>query len=139
MYEKVKPVKDAALYRAFFEDHPYCAACGVPTGKAAFAPDCGGIGLSRHHIIRFKRSDEVCNLATLCSRDHNLAEGHQIRCEQTGLVLPTLTLGMVLSIKSERFPDEYDADRLAVLYGRALPDLEPIPEFLEASWRRWRK
>lgn len=132
-YRKANPVKDPVLYGRYVEDFPYCQACGLPLYAAVKQT----VSLTRHHIIKFRRSDERCNLLVLCSRDHDLAELRSVR--RGGLLLPKLTLGVCLSLKLLRTPDEYDAERLAELFGQALPDLEPVPQFLVDEWRRWRK
>lgn len=139
-YKKCKPVKNKKLYDQFYLDHPYCMACGVPGSKAANQVHCGGVGLSRHHICKFGRSDEVCNIIVLCYRDHCLAEGLLIRDmdKQARELFPKLTLAIMLTIKIERYPDQCDPVRLEELYGSRLPDPEPIPAFLVADWLRWK-
>jgi hypothetical protein len=129
-YERVNPVRDREAYDDYLRRHPYCQFCGVPAGRAPWP------GLSRHHVVKFRRSDERCNLLVGCQRDHDLAELRAVRVG--GVLLPKLTLGVCLSVKRERDPANWDPARLAELFGRALPDPEPIPEFLRREWRRWR-
>lgn len=133
-YSKCKPVKDKVFYDEYALERPWCEACGVSASRAPYHHHCGGVGLSRHHLVKFRRSDEATNLLVLCNRDHQLAEGILLRDPSTGLLLPKLTLGMCLSIKKARSPELLDLDRLAELYGQALPDFEPIPEFIEREW-----
>ena len=128
--QRVKPVRDKVAYDRYFADHQYCQACGVPAHRAPWP------GLSRHHICKPGRSDEPCNLIVICDRDHSLAEGRAIRVD--GVLLPLLPLGVILAIKLLRTPDEWDADRLAQLYRRNLPDMEDIPAFIHEEWKRWR-
>ena len=131
---KTPILKDPVDYDLILQERPWCQACGVSSQSAPFAPHCGGVPLSRHHIVKFKRSDDRTNILVLCHRDHQLAEGASIRDPRTRLLLPRLTLGICLSLKKLRDPREYDEARLTELYGRALPDLEPIPKFLLNAW-----
>jgi hypothetical protein len=133
-YVRCRPVKDKRLYDLYLEEHPYCQICGVPSHVAPNTN--GGIGLSRHHIVKFGRSDEKCNLLSVCARCHSLAEGRLIRVGES--LLPKLTLGIVLTLKQLRTPNEYNAERLAQLYGQTLPDLEQVPDWVVAEWKRWR-
>lgn len=135
-YQRVRPVKDAVFYRAWALAHPFCQCCGVPEAAAPNAPGCGGISLSTHHIVKFKRSDEACNLLRLCQRCHDLAEMRSVRVK--GELLPLLYLSVVLTIKRVRDPDAWDPARLEILFGRPLPDPDPVPAFAEESYRRWR-
>ena len=85
------------------------------------------MGLTVHHCVKWRRADEATNLLMLCMQCHDLAEGRNIRVD--GVLLPKLTLGVCLAIKKFREPDEYDEARLTELFGRRLPDLEPLPEW----------
>lgn len=129
IYQKCKPVKDPKFYKKWAEDHPRCQCCGI--GETAARRRDGGVPISTHHIVKFKRSDEACNLLRLCNRCHQLAEG--IR-QVEGDLLPKLTLGVCLTIKMMRDAEAYDPERLAQLRGCALPDPEPIPDFLQAEF-----
>lgn len=133
MPDKVKPCKDEDFYRTWSIDHDFCQACGIPAAQAAILR---WPGLSTHHICKFKRSHEACNLLRCCQRDHDLAEGKVIRVD--GVPLPKLTLGIILTIKFTREPEEWDGDRLRALFGRELPECEAIPQFLVDEYRRWR-
>ena len=134
MYKKSRPVKDKELYDRYAMEHPYCQCCGVSASSAPFQEHCGGVGLSRHHIVKPGRSDEETNLFVCCYRDHSLCEGLMIRDTRTGELFPKLTLGIVLSLKKLRDQHSYNFGRLEELYGCALPDLEPIPQFLTDEW-----
>lgn len=126
---KAKPIKDAEGYAEFLRTFPFCMCCHVPMQWAPYP------GLSRHHIIKFKRSDDWCNLVVCCDRDHSLAELHTIR--EGGVALPKLTLGIMLTIKKEADPDNWNPERLEELRGQPLPELEPIPDFLLRDRTRW--
>lgn len=136
-YQRVNPIKDQDFYDQYVLDRPWCEFCGVPAAAAPHQPDAGGVGLTRHHIIKFKRSDERTNVIVACCRDHALCEGLLVRNPQTGLLYPKLTLGIVLTVKRLRDPDGFDAKRLQELYGQTLPDFEPIPKFLIDEWTNW--
>ncbi len=135
MYKKSRPVKDKEVYDQYARDHYWCEFCGVSATQAPFKDDCGGVGLSRHHIIKPGRSDEPTNLIVACQRDHSLCEGLLIRDARTGLLFPKLTLGIVLSVKKLRSPLLFNFGRLQELYGCNLPDFEPVPQFLLDEWR----
>jgi hypothetical protein len=139
MYDRVRPVDDPAFYLKWALEHRRCMACGVPYYHAA--KQNHGVGLTRHHVVKFRRSDEPCNLLTLCGRDHDLAEGRQVRVPggDGSEIYPALTLGVCLTLKTVRDPENWDPGRLAELFGRALPGREPIPEFLQREWLRWSK
>jgi hypothetical protein len=133
-YERVVPVHDAAFYREWAKGHDCCMVCGRPGSVAAH--DIAR--LTNHHIVKFRRSDEACNLLRVCDRDHRLCEMHTVRDPVTGAELPKLILPVVLTVKRLRDPGAWDPERLAKLFGRALPDPEPIPEIFLAEWRQWR-
>jgi hypothetical protein len=133
LMNRVRPVRDRQFYAAWALRHDHCQACGIPASRAAF---CRWPGLSRHHVVKFKRSDEGCNLLMLCQRCHDLAELRTVR--EGGVRLPTLSLAVCLTVKKNREPSEYDHERLRELYGRPLPDLLPVPPVIEAEYRRWR-
>jgi hypothetical protein len=133
MGSKIGIVKDPEFYAEWALSHDHCQACGIPAREAAFQR---WPGLSTHHMVKFKRSDEACNLLRLCKRCHDLAEGLTIR--ERGVLYPTLRLPVCLTLKLSREPGDFDAERLRVLYGRPLPDMQPVPEVIEAEFRRWR-
>lgn len=110
--------------------HGWCQCCGVPQYRAAWP------GLQTHHIIQgVGRSDEACNLLNLCSRCHDIFHGARVRVD--GVLLPRITRGMLIRVKRLLFPDEHDAERLAVLYGRPLPDEEELPAVYRVEYCRW--
>ena len=122
IYRRCKPVRDRAFYDQYLMDHTRCFFCGQRDG------------LSRHHIIGgVGRSDEACNLTIAClMRCHPLAEGERVAEGKT--IYEPLTLGMVLSVKKMRTPDEMNLERLTELYGQTLPDFEQPPAWIK-PWR----
>jgi hypothetical protein len=95
-----------------------CAACHSDGAK-------WGQWLEIHHIIGFPgRSDEPANWLCVCHRCHVLLEGHRGR--YNGVQYPPLTLGHALTFKRLEDPDNYNPERLAQLYGQALPDELPL-------------
>lgn len=109
----------------------HCHACGISRENAPRRD--GGVPLAVHHIIRGSRSDEPTNWMMLCHRCHGLVHDDVYR-DAEGNELPRLTLGIILTIKQDRAPKEYDRQRLEQLYGAALPDELPEPEFLVREW-----
>ncbi len=105
----------------------WCYACG--------AGSYGVHVLTTHEIIggRGGRSQEPCNWLRLGMHPcHDLATGLSIRGDgkRMGWYLPKLTLAIQLTIKFRAGElSDADLERLAVLHGRALPALAPIPEF----------
>ena len=130
-FQKSKPVKDSKGYAKWNREHMYCMACGISQHRAPLLN--AGIGLSTHHIIKAGRSDEPCNLLRLCQRCHDLAENRTIILK--GERLPCLSLGACLTIKKFRDRNNFDLKRLEVLRYSGLPDMEPIPEFIESEFR----
>lgn len=131
LYERSRPDKDVAMYRAWSLAHPWCQCCGVPAAAAEYP------GLSVHHIVKQGRAHEATNLIKLCHLHHRLAEGDTIR-GPVGTPLPLLTLGVCLTLKATREPGEFDPARLAALRGRPLPPFAPVPAEFEAAYRRRR-
>jgi len=119
----MKKVRDKELYDQYLFDYPFCMVCRGKNGRH----------LSRHHIIGGAgRSDERCNLLVVCVECcHPLLEG--ARVIRNGERIEPITLGQSLSIKLAVTPDEWDAERLRELRGAALPDMEPIPDWVEAK------
>lgn len=129
---KTKPCKDESFYKEWALRHEWCQCCGLH-GSRSWPP------ISTHHIIKSGRAHEACNLLRLCARCHSLAEGEKIRTDpndRTSPFLPQLTVAICLRLKLLREPDEYDAERLAVLYKKPLPDLEAVPRFFELLFRK---
>jgi len=122
MYKKCHPIRDREAYDLYLAQNPSCMICGRSAN------------LSRHHIIGGTgRSDEPCNLIVACLLlCHLLAEGGIVK--HNGKRFMPLSLGQMLSIKKARSPLEWNAERLAELRGSALPDLEPIPEWVDAMY-----
>jgi hypothetical protein len=127
---KARPVKNPKFYAQWNADHDFCQCCGI---DAITAQHERWPGLSTHHIVKFGRSDEACNLIRLCDRCHRLAERAIIR--ENGIELPILEIGMVLTIKMTRDCEVWDPDRLQVLRGCSLPDMMSIPEVFELEFR----
>ena len=130
--QKAHPVRDVAARKAWAAKYDYCFACGASLEYLQAI----GSWLETHHLIRgVGRSDEPCCLFRGCAfRCHKLCHGEHIR--ERGELLPTLALGCQLTIKQLATPDEYDADRLAALYGQCLPELKPIPEWFDMEFLR---
>lgn len=127
-YRRCYPVKDEDARKRYGLEHTRCECCGI-AWEVGRKRD-GGVGASVHHIIRFGRSDEECNLLLLCARCHGLIHDDEIVVD--GKRLPKITLGMTLWIKRERGP--WNTERLTALYGQTLPDLEPSP--YESEYQR---
>lgn len=136
---KTKPVDDVDAVIEWGTRHWFCAACGRDGPQ------------TRHHLIggRGGRSDEACNLLSLCWEPcHQLAEGLDIvqphppmrsiwEGDLPNRYLPKITLGIALSMKIRVDPAEYDSERMQVLNGRQqLPDPEPIPQWFEVRFRK---
>lgn len=130
---KIGVVRDARFYTQWNRLHTYCQCCGVPWRYATLGK------LTTHHIVKFRRSDEACNLLRLCLQCHDLAEGHTIRNPHTREPYPRITLGICLGLKALREPSDFDSERLTVLYGRRLPDPEVLPEVFARAWRYWER
>lgn len=128
------PVDDPEGYRLWASERQWCHCCGIDADLAVFA--YAGIPLSTHHIVKAGRSDEACNLLRLCGRCHDLAEGRNLRV--ASVLLPHLTIAVCLTIKATRDAEAHDPARLAVLFGRRLPDPEPIPPVFEWEFRKRR-
>lgn len=134
MYKRAYPVDDEAGRKARAKKKTSCLFCGVDRKLAPML--YGGVPCSVHHIIRSGRSDEACNEAFICGRCHDLVHDGNIRDPKTKELLPRLTLGIQLTLKKIRDPENWNPDRLQELFGQALPDLLPIPDFLEREYRQ---
>ncbi len=106
------------------ERREHCSACGV-SKKAARRRD--GQAPGPRHICLINRVNEPGNLLFLCARCARLADGKGE---------PHMGIGVLLTIKVVRDPDEYDPGLLAVLFGQELPDLMPVPDAIEREFRR---
>lgn len=114
-YQKANPVRDLAARRLWAADRRHCYACG------------GGLALQTHHVAKPGRSDEVANLMRLCLWCHGSAEGETV--VRFGERQPKLTFSHCLWLKRAHDPHEWNPERLAVLYGQCLPELEEPPEY----------
>jgi hypothetical protein len=139
-----RPGKDPRVLQAYAATHDRCACCWLPKRAQRF-----GWWLELHHIIGGKggRSDELCNLLMLCTRCHMICEGAKFK-QENGEPFPTITFGMILALKCEADPDQFDLTRIAQLYRPnyrnperwrdCLPDPEPVPAVYLEERNRWR-
>ena len=111
-YVKSRPLKDPEAVRQWADRHDCCQVCGIDEYRARWVYVTG---LQTHHIIKAGRSDEPCNLLRVCERCHRIIEGERVADEQGGH-WPPLTLAHVLGCKQEHDPQEYNPNRLAVLW-----------------------
>ncbi|MEI8376577.1 MAG: hypothetical protein WCJ35_27485 [Planctomycetota bacterium] len=140
-YAKSHPVKDQEAFRQWAERHDCCHVCGIDEHKARWVYITG---LQTHHIIKAGRSDEPCNLLRVCERCHRIIEGESV-ADENGGYWPHLTLAHVLNCKQENDPQEYDPDRLTVLWRNRertvdfdpLPPPEPLPDVYIAERMQW--
>ena len=108
--------------------YPRCQVCGRPDRLCDFR------GLSVHHICRFRRSDEPTNFLLVCGVCHDAI--HFVdHVGDDGEVLEQLTVPMQFAIKKLRAPEEYDEQRLLVLWARVSYDPEPVPEWVQEKWK----
>ncbi len=109
-----------------------CQVCNRPWERS------GWRGLTIHHIIHGcgGRSDEPCNFLLACGRCHDMIHDGQYRDEATKELLPTITLGMVLWIKSRTLV--WKPRRLQELYFRKLPAWEILPAYYMNERAKWR-
>lgn len=130
-------VSDIRLIGEYALAHCRCAATWLPQELAIWETR---FGLSTHHIVKrsVRRNDSHWNLIRLSDVAHRAAEGEQVILDGPGrIVVPKLTMGMVLKLKSEEDPDQWDPDLLRQLYGRRLPDFEDLPDwYLRERQRR---
>jgi hypothetical protein len=124
-YAKSRPVKDPEAVRQWADGHDCCQVCGIDEHKARWVYITG---LQTHHIIKAGRSDETCNLLRVCQRCHRIIEGESVPDENGGH-WPQLTLAHVLHCKREHDPQQYDPDRLTVLWRNRerTPAFDPLP------------
>mgnify|MGYP001599401743 CR=1 FL=1 len=120
--QKSKPIRDPEGRRAWALTQRRCAACWA---------QCG---LSVHHLAKPGRDDGVENLLCLCIVCHQAAEG--VVVNRMGVRVPVLALGMCLTLKRESDPKNWKPERLEILFGQRLPDLEPRPELFLQERRR---
>jgi len=140
-YVKSRPVKDQEAVWEWTNSHNCCQVCGIDEHKARWV---GITGLQTHHIIKPGRSDEACNLLRVCERCHRIIEGESVPAENEGH-WPPLTLAHVLGCKQEHDPQEFDPDRLTVLWRNRerslafdpLPRPEPLPDAYIEERMQW--
>ena len=140
-YVTSHPVKDRKAIRLWAYGHDCCQVCGIDEHTARWAHITG---LQTHHIIKAGRSDEPCNLLRACERCHRIIEGESVPDEKGGH-WPSLTLAHVLHCKQEHDPQQYDPDRLAVLWRNRHRTLgfdplswpEPLPAMYLAERMQW--
>ena len=109
----------------------HCQVCHQPANVYLFP------GFDVHHIIGGAngRDDEPCNWLLLCGRCHRVYNGARCHDEKTMELLPAITLGMVLLIKS--LTGEWDQQRLTQLYHKRLPEGEELPDYYVAERTKW--
>ena len=111
---KMNIVRDPHFRELWKHYHPKCLACGT---------DKCWIGMQFHHIIGAAgRSDEESNASTFCGICHMARHGKLPD-------RPSLSLAHTLWLKKVRDPENWNPERLAVLLGHALPEIEEPPEF----------
>ena len=140
-YVTSRPVKNREAIQQWDDRHDCCQVCGIDESKARWVHITG---LQTHHIIKAGRSDEPCNLLRACERCHRIIEGESVPDEKGGH-WPPLTLAHVLHCKREHDPQQYDPDRLTVLWRNRqrtldfdpLPRPEPLPEMYLAERMQW--
>ena len=116
-----------------------CACCWAPL-------DGPGIELHKHHLLTgSKRIDDPRMLLLLCfqwgdfrPRCHDIYHGHRIP-KRNGGYWSALTLGHLLVLKAENDQENYDPHWLTKVYGRPLPDPEPLPEEYIRERERWER
>lgn len=136
-YEPAKPIKDAgALFvwrstkLAVPDDpslpRPACSCCGIlfPNGDPFRQPEV-------HHLVKFWRSHEPCNLLLLCKTCPMLAEGRRIN--NNGAQLPRITMVNCLWLRKKTDGFESNRGRLGVLFGRNLPKVSPVHEIVRRT------
>jgi hypothetical protein len=127
-YVKAHPVQDRERREAWRAKQSRCHACGRWPHQADHR------GFHVHHIAKFGRSDEECNLLLLCATCHDVIEGERV--VRGNGHWPALSLAHQLWIKMERDPSNWDPERIRVLRGRAtLPTPEMPPSAYSEGWR----
>lgn len=97
-------------------EHRCCAVCHWPESD-------GRRSLEVHHIIGGAgRKHDVRNYLRLCSRDHGIFHSGKIFSG-----LPDLDKGILLGVKQECDPDNYDPQFLASLKHKKHLGYEPSP------------
>ena len=125
IYVKANVVIDPrcrANWRIYGDHRCRCQVCHATEYQADWR------GLQVHHIIHGSngRSDEPCNFLLVCGICHGMIHDDQY-CDSHGVLLPKITLGNVLWVKSHCDDGTWDEERLEVLYHRALPAWTILP------------
>jgi hypothetical protein len=128
---RLKPIKCRKTLGEYAARVTWCEACGKPEGPS--------VKLDLHHLVKRGRSDERCNLIRLCGPPSywHSPSCHE-RVEATSGSSSWIPFGVILSIKKLRDPEGWNADRLAELRLRPLPDLLEIPTALLTEFEKWR-
>lgn len=92
-------------------------------------------GFSTHHILggNCGRSDEPANYLLCCSSCHDLCENRVTR-DVRGMTIPTIPLGMALSLKLIRNHEDWNRERLRQLSGERLPELVPPHSWINVAY-----
>jgi hypothetical protein len=96
-------------------------------------------GLSVHHLFpgRCGRSDEPANYLLVCGPCHDVLEGRRVIVNRLALpLLAEARLGVGLTMKLVRNYEDWDRDACARLSGPRMPELEPIPSWIEDRYRQ---
>ena len=126
--------RDDKVRSAWAQAKSNCQACGIP---ATLIWERSGVPHSVHHIVKTRpKADEPCNWLFLCAYCHSSVEGVRI-VDSKGRRWPRLTNARALWIKLHSDPTEWDPDRLEALWGRSLPELEPVDRFYLLERSRW--
>lgn len=132
----IKPIKSPATLDVFAREFTFCWCCGADARQA------GWRGLQIHHIAKFGRSDERCNLSRFCATCHDVIEGHKISMA-AGVYFPPIDLANVLWLKGRFDYRHYDRSRIATLRHRACvprikrPNAAYETLFIGNRGRRW--
>jgi len=124
---------ERAMYAEFNWQFKFCWACGIPEWKVY--NDGYPTYSQRHHIIRPGRVTIRENITRLCFLCHDLEQGKCVR--RFGVVLPNLSLAHILWLKQIFDTEHYDPERLAQLYGKALPEPERVPDWFSKQFLKW--
>ena len=114
---KKKPRKhdNPCVRQAYRKSHPRCALCGFRAGQP-------GGWLEVAHMLggRYGRIDDARNLLMLCVQ----YDGHS--CHR--YTEPIARFGLLLALKRETDPAQYDRAWLETVRGRLLGEELPIPD-----------
>lgn len=160
---KTRPVKSVEALGAYAASHGCCAACGADWRPLHIHHIIGGRGGRSDEPCNFLRlcfhpchalaegldvrgpsmkkwitAKEAAARGDVGLRNMLMnTEKQGMAINVPGCLLPKLPLGVQLSIKLRLGElSAADRERLAVLHGRNLPDLEEIPAFFVDQWKR---